>query len=145
MGTAVLLPAFLLFAAFMVWVTNVQTNALNVLSMCVSLIMPAVMYVGCRGATTRSEPVLRGYSFAVSMVITMQMSAVVVIAFDDGTLADAYVESCAVGFLSICSNLDDLPVGAGWLNTDKICKCTSTATDSFEPLRNSTGNGDEHR
>jgi hypothetical protein len=150
-GTAVLLPTFLLFAAFMVWVAYMQTNALNLLTMCISVVMPVVMYVGCRGATKRSEPVLRAYSFALAMVIMMQFSVMVILMLDDGSLADAYVESCAVGFLTMCNNLDDLPVGAGWLDTGGMCACTSSEARAsrwgtmYEPLGNATSNGEKHR
>ena len=150
-GTAVLQPAFLLFAAFMVWVAYIQTNALNFVAVCISVVMPAVMYVGCRGATKRSEPVLRAYSFALAVVVTMQLSTVVVIMLDDGSLADAYVESCAVGFLTMCNNLDDLPVGAGWLDTGEMCACTSSEARAsrwgtmYETLGNTTSNGEQHR
>ena len=142
----VLLPGFLLFAAFMVWVVFLQTNALNILVMCVSVVMPAVMYTGWRGAAKRSEPVLRGYSFALSVVITMQLSMVIVALLDDGTLVEAYGDSTAAGFLSMCSNLDDLPVGADLLNMDEMCNCSSIRSgDTAEPLNNATINGAENR
>jgi hypothetical protein len=145
-GTMVLLPGFLLFAAFMLWVVHLQPNALNILVMCVSVVMPAVMYTGWRGAAKRSEPVLRGYSFALSVVITMQLSMVIVALLDDGTLAEAYGDSSAAGFLSLCSNLENPPVGVDWLNMDEICNCSSFGSgDAAETLDNATSNGAETR
>ena len=97
--------------------------------MSVSLVMPVVMYIGCRGAAKRSEPILRAYAFAMSMVITMQVSVVVVAYFDDGAIAEAYADSCAVGFMSMCSNVHGLPLGIDNFNMDEICRCSSLAPE----------------
>lgn len=144
-GTAVLLPVFLLFALFAAWVVYLQANAVNVLVVCVALAMPAVMYTGCRGAGKQSEPVLRAYSFALTMVITMQLSMTFVAWFDDGTLWAAYVDSCAVGFSSMCSNMENLPMGADWLNVEEICACASSSTEDWERRENITNDDEVHR
>lgn len=143
-GTGILLPTFALLAVFIVWVAYLQPNALNVLATCVSLPMPAVMYTGYRGATRQSEATLRGYSFALATMITMQLSMFFVALLDDGTLADAYVDSCVVSFEAMCSRFGDLPIGAS-LITDALCGCLSLNEEDLVRMDNTTSGGDELR
>jgi hypothetical protein len=145
-GTLLLLPAFLLFALFMLWVAYLQTNPVNILIVCVALVIPAVLYIGYRGAAKQSEPALRGYSFALLLVITMQLSMVLVTFLDeDGTLAEAYVESCVLGFDEICGNLQDPPVGVDWLSIDTLCGCASAAVNAEDNSRNYTDATEDQR
>ena len=137
-GTLLLLPIYTVFAVFMLWVFYIVPNPMSFLGTCVAVAVPGILYVGRQGAKTSEEGTLQMFSFLMVLGITLQVSIMFVVALDDGTLVDAFLDLCAEGARTMCANMAHLPWGAELLPTEMICACAAEEADS-------SGSGTEAR
>ncbi len=118
-----LIPAYGLFALLMGWACWVLPNPMSVVAMVVSALLPWVLWLGVKGARRKSMPRLQLFSFMMMLAISLQVSLVLVMILDDGTMSVAYISSVTLGFSSLCEETAALPVGAADLPITGVCEC----------------------
>ena len=154
-GTGLLLPVYLVLSVFLVWMSTLVANAMSLLAAAVACTVTVVLYVGYTAARTSAESRLQLFSFLMTLAISMQLAAVIVFLLDrDNVLRDAFISSAAESATHMCADLKDssanLPVGAGLLPIEEICKCNeqagpgnSTGTTIGECMRGGAAAADE--
>eukprot|EP01048_Picozoa_sp_COSAG05_P022797 COSAG05_NODE_4691_length_1408_cov_0.974026_3_plen_154_part_01 len=95
----VLLPVYILLAAFMWWIAFLVPNILSAVGVVISTTIPTVLLLGVRGAMSKSQKELHGFAFLLLLAVNMQLSVVIVVVLnlDDGEMSADYLQSIARG------------------------------------------------
>eukprot|EP01048_Picozoa_sp_COSAG05_P002391 COSAG05_NODE_97_length_19444_cov_8.577174_14_plen_326_part_00 len=129
--SAALVPFFMAIACFTLWIYYLGPNALSLMCAVVGCSMLLVLVLGIKGALKTNHKRLQMFSFLLLLVLSMQISMIMVVLLDDGSLANAYLASAGRAINGMC-DITHLPVGAGMLPVQEICDCVKKGSYEIE-------------